>query len=70
MPLVLYWVQTGPGDSDWKLRSRCAKCRREIGLVKQTQEALKAAPPKVPQLFFDFGLASPQESKAQEVDPT
>lgn len=70
--LDLYWKQSGPAGEDWKLRSRCYACKRELGLVKQTQEALRAAPPKVPQLFFDFGAGPEAASgvRPQEIDPT
>lgn len=70
--LDLYWKQSGPTGEDWKLRSRCSACKRELGLVKQTQEALRAAPQKVPQLFFDFGVGPESSSgpRPQETDPT
>lgn len=55
--LRLRWRQTGPDA--WKLLGSCPVCRTELGIVKQTQQALEAAPEKVPQTFLFDDKAAP-----------
>lgn len=50
--LSLRWLQQGPDK--WKLRGSCPACRTDLGIVKQTDEALAAAPSKIPQTYL-FG---------------